>query len=199
MGFSRQEYWSGLPCASPGDLPNPQIEPRIESRFAGRFFTVRNTREAPKEYWPDNKQHGIPAKWSLHCPRETKKDALGKQVLSDLLGWYRVNSSIKGFPASSIVNFKWHDTQGQFLSFLQKNGWIGWEVHKKKVWETDSKWLSRFKKSQLYCLLNLFLNRYLLQFALEYFPLPFGISKWRRPKFQLVFSYCWFSLWITGI
>ena len=28
MGFSRQEYWSGLPCPSPGDLPNPGIEPR---------------------------------------------------------------------------------------------------------------------------------------------------------------------------
>ena len=28
MGFSRQEYWSGLPCPPPGDLPNPGIEPR---------------------------------------------------------------------------------------------------------------------------------------------------------------------------
>ena len=28
MGFSRQEYWSGLPFPSPGDLPNPWIEPR---------------------------------------------------------------------------------------------------------------------------------------------------------------------------
>ena len=28
MGFSRQEYWSGLPSPSPGDLPNPGIEPR---------------------------------------------------------------------------------------------------------------------------------------------------------------------------
>ena len=27
MGFSRQEYWSGLPCPPPGDLPNPGIEP----------------------------------------------------------------------------------------------------------------------------------------------------------------------------
>ena len=27
MRFSRQEYWSGLPCPSPGDLPNPGIEP----------------------------------------------------------------------------------------------------------------------------------------------------------------------------
>ena len=27
MGFSRQEYWSGLPFLSPGDLPDPGIEP----------------------------------------------------------------------------------------------------------------------------------------------------------------------------
>ena len=28
MGFSRQEYWSGLLCPPPGDLPDPEIEPR---------------------------------------------------------------------------------------------------------------------------------------------------------------------------
>ena len=28
MEFSRQENWSGLPCPSPGDLPDPEIEPR---------------------------------------------------------------------------------------------------------------------------------------------------------------------------
>ena len=28
MGFSRQEYWSGLPCLPPGDLPDPGIEPK---------------------------------------------------------------------------------------------------------------------------------------------------------------------------
>ena len=28
MGFSRQEHWSGLPFPSPGDLPEPEIEPR---------------------------------------------------------------------------------------------------------------------------------------------------------------------------
>ena len=28
MGFSRQEYWSGLPFPSPGDLPDPRIKPR---------------------------------------------------------------------------------------------------------------------------------------------------------------------------
>ena len=29
MGFSRQEYWSGLPSPSPGDLPGPGIDPRF--------------------------------------------------------------------------------------------------------------------------------------------------------------------------
>ena len=35
MGFFRQEYWSGLPFPSPGDLPDPGTEPAL----AGRFFT----------------------------------------------------------------------------------------------------------------------------------------------------------------
>ena len=44
MGFSRQQYWSGLPFPSPGNLPNPGIEPRV-SRIAGRCFTLWATRE----------------------------------------------------------------------------------------------------------------------------------------------------------
>ena len=28
LGFSRQEYWSGLACPPPGDIPNPGIKPR---------------------------------------------------------------------------------------------------------------------------------------------------------------------------
>ena len=35
MKFSRQEYWSGLPFSSPGDLPNPGIEPRSPALQAG--------------------------------------------------------------------------------------------------------------------------------------------------------------------
>ena len=34
MGFSRQEYWSGLPFPSPGDLPNPEIEPGSPALWA---------------------------------------------------------------------------------------------------------------------------------------------------------------------
>ena len=39
MGFPRQEYWSGLLCPSPGDLPDPGIKPST-SALAGRFFTI---------------------------------------------------------------------------------------------------------------------------------------------------------------
>ena len=39
MGFSRQEYWRGLPFPSPGDLPNPGIEP-VSPMLAGRFFST---------------------------------------------------------------------------------------------------------------------------------------------------------------
>ena len=40
VGFSSQESWSGLPFPSPGDLPNPGIEPRspLSPALADRFF-----------------------------------------------------------------------------------------------------------------------------------------------------------------
>ena len=38
-GFFRQEYWSGLPCPPPGDLPKPGIKPRSPVPPAGGFFT----------------------------------------------------------------------------------------------------------------------------------------------------------------
>ena len=40
MGFSRQEYWSGLPCPPPGDLPNPAIEPRSPALRVDSLLSV---------------------------------------------------------------------------------------------------------------------------------------------------------------
>ena len=39
MGFSRQEYWSGLPCPPPGGLPNPGIEPKSPALQADSLLT----------------------------------------------------------------------------------------------------------------------------------------------------------------
>ena len=48
MGFSRQEYWSGLPCPPPGDLPDPGMEPAslMLPALAGEFFITNITWEA---------------------------------------------------------------------------------------------------------------------------------------------------------
>ena len=48
MEFSRQEYWNGLTCPLPGDLPNPGIKPvsLTSPALASRFFTIGATWEA---------------------------------------------------------------------------------------------------------------------------------------------------------
>jgi len=50
LGFSRQEYWSGLPCLQQGTLPNPGIKPTslTSPAWAGSFFTTSATWEAIK-------------------------------------------------------------------------------------------------------------------------------------------------------
>ena len=80
-GLSRQEYWSGLPCPLPGDLPNPGIEPVsfIVPALAGGFFTTSTillegnqkrglnptkTPPPPKhKHWKDLNQKGV----SFNC------------------------------------------------------------------------------------------------------------------------------------
>ena len=49
MGFPRQEYRSGLPFPSPGDCPNPGIEPECPA-LAGRFFTAEPLMETLSYY-----------------------------------------------------------------------------------------------------------------------------------------------------
>ena len=50
IGFSRQEYWSGLPCPPPGDLPDSGVKPAslASPALAGKLFTTSVIREAPE-------------------------------------------------------------------------------------------------------------------------------------------------------
>ena len=50
-GFSRQEYWNGLPCPPPGGSSQPRDWTQV-SHSASRFFTYWATREA-QEYWSE--------------------------------------------------------------------------------------------------------------------------------------------------
>ena len=84
MGFSRQEYWNGLPFPTPGDLPNPGIKPTslASPALASRFFTTA----------PPGKPHLITV---TYTKSETGPDPgratlwitkVWKNILTDLLG-----------------------------------------------------------------------------------------------------------------
>ena len=50
MGFSRQEYWSGVPLPSPGDLPDPGIEPgspALQADAEGNLVTIKEPLPVP--------------------------------------------------------------------------------------------------------------------------------------------------------
>ena len=57
-GFSRQEYWSGLPCSPPGDLPNPGIEPRSPALQGDACSIPGSVR------YPGGGTHGNPPQYS---------------------------------------------------------------------------------------------------------------------------------------
>ena len=60
MGFSRQKFWSRLPCPPPGDLPNLGIETKSLTSpvLAGRFLTTSTTWEARFAIWSSNSTSG---------------------------------------------------------------------------------------------------------------------------------------------
>ena len=72
MGFSRPEYWSGLPCPSPGVLPNPGIETSEALSLAGRCFTT----EPPGKPTMDESPYQIDGDQGSHFKSHDRKDWL---------------------------------------------------------------------------------------------------------------------------
>ena len=91
MEFSRQEYWNGLPLPSPGDLPNPGIEPRSLA-----LQTHSSTIWATKEALLLSYSH--PKHWV--CPEEVLKEekVVGSGV-DQWSGWWRLWAIIVLSPA----------------------------------------------------------------------------------------------------
>ena len=61
VGFYRQEDWSGLPCPSPGDLPDPAIEPTSPASpaLAGRFFATEPSGKPHSKIGPNIRKYII--------------------------------------------------------------------------------------------------------------------------------------------
>ena len=80
MEFSRHEYWSGLPCPAPGDLPNPGIEP-------GSICLL---------LWQAGSLPLVPpgkSSESSVLPQSWQAEGLGVQCLHLFLGWWVKNQS----------------------------------------------------------------------------------------------------------
>ena len=68
IGFSRQEYWSGLPYPPPGDLPDPGVEPTslMSSALAGGFFTTSTNLGSPITIYRASLAHWLITRYGLN-------------------------------------------------------------------------------------------------------------------------------------
>ena len=98
MGFSCQEYWSGLPCPPPGDLLSPRIEPRSSSLQADSLSS-----EPPRKPPPPPPDTHIHTKQVCTCPKTP--ELLSKSGLRSVLWWDYPNwpSSLQQTPSSSAL------------------------------------------------------------------------------------------------
>ena len=82
MGLSRQEYWSGLPCPPPGDLPGPGRKHRPPA-LAGGFFTTSATMRGLvplQEKTPENLvSASLSPSLPLLCAREVRRRSSASQ------------------------------------------------------------------------------------------------------------------------
>ena len=115
IGFSRQEYWSGLPCHSPGNLPSQGIEPAslMSPALAGRFFTTSATWEAPFKPWAVL-SHSVVS--DSATPWEGHQAPLSIGILqAKILEWVAIPSSSDSSPRSPINNVTTHQSETQNL------------------------------------------------------------------------------------
>ena len=103
MGFSRQEYWSGLSCPPPGDLPDPGVEPAslMSPALAGGFFTTSTTWEALVSLQaPSNL-------WFLNVEENSNSSLFLFLNLHFLSGWSSDNSSCDSVGILKHINISY--------------------------------------------------------------------------------------------
>ena len=122
MGFSRQEYWSGLPCLPPGDLPDPGIKPALltSPALAGKFSTTSTTWKALQrhpilEQFPllYSSKTGLSGALKLCLTAFTITVPPSSMLFSQIPTWF-TPSFCSGF--CSCV--KYHDWRGPLLLLL---------------------------------------------------------------------------------
>ena len=114
MGFSRQEYWIGLPFPSPGDHSNPGIEPMFPA-LAGGFFTTEPPGKPPWGLLICSFDHFFFL--NAQIPLEAKVGSSNILVLSDS---YLMSSQYQLLCFLFDCGFKLTNFNCRFLSFKRK-------------------------------------------------------------------------------
>ena len=132
MGFSRQEYWSGLPFPSPGDLPDRGIKPRPPALASG-FFTADkgNTTwfSTTSIQWLSFERPGAPLKVSFYFCKAWPQIQLGASKYQQICQVKIKNGSSKdskhfaplislNSPPSDISFFTWPFCKWYRIMFL---------------------------------------------------------------------------------
>ena len=133
MQFSRQEYWSGLPCSLPGNLPNPGIKPTslMSPALAGVSFITSSTWEVPEPPLPPSFLSLLPFGGGM------KKNG-GKRCYLFLISWLLCSCHYRDFFLSfissintsltasvDVLNAKSLWRKWMQKEFIDKNGWHG--------------------------------------------------------------------------
>ena len=82
MGFSRQEYWSGLPSPSPGDLPDPGVKPRSPTLQADALTSAPPGKHSsiPQITWIFIGRTNAKAETPILWPPDVKSHLIGKDL-----------------------------------------------------------------------------------------------------------------------
>ena len=161
MRFSRQEYWSGLPFPSPGDLPHPGLEPTSPA-LAGGFFTTVLPNQIKAPGWITNSsdlqgQHPGGVHTAVSASGHTPGPPVA-QLLSHIWASYKCTRSATqnspyGDTVSMSISAKKPSTSiysGQLVTeLLWVNRWTHWGVYLRWLWlnSTQCK-ISDFKNSK---------------------------------------------------
>ena len=118
MGFSRQEYWSGLPCPPPGDLPDPGIQPQYPALAGGLFTTEPPGKQSssvaqscPTLCDPMNHSTpGLPVHHQLPEFTQTHVHRVGDAISSSVIpfsSYLQIPPSIRVFSNESALRIMW--------------------------------------------------------------------------------------------
>ena len=117
MGFSRQEYWSGLPFLSPGNLPEPGIKPRSPSLLHWQSLLPLH--------------HLRSLKWAEEPNRHFSKEDV--QMTNSHRRWYSILLTIKEVETKTTMRYHFRPVSWPllkkkiWLDFFIQTGWNSWQ------------------------------------------------------------------------